>query len=355
MDFRHFPTEKYLKMREASNKRFSAFYDGTGPRVAVSQRPGYQFTGAICRYADRQLDNELEYIAQAMRYRSDFMISALEPWLGVGIYAAGFGAKYIWTDTAAPQTRPFINTPEEISDLKLKPLSEWEEMREVLRRIRYFREETHGLVGITLTDTQSPNDTASLIMNTAEFFADCLEEPEAIKPLLDKVTDAIIEYSRIQMEEIGEQLCTPGHNTVCGFGAKGLMLSCDNMAVISPAAFKNAEADYLARISEAFGGVHTHSCGRFLHNVPALLGVKGIRMIDCAVDRCDPSPNDPEKLADLVRGRDDVIIQARASVHSLSSLKPLVDSGVRLHLLLSPDKDPLVSNRLVDSFKEKYL
>ena len=68
-----------------------------------------------------------------------------------------------------------------------------------------------------------------------------------------------------------------------------------------------------------------------------------------------PNPNDPVKLAELLQGRDDVILQARASVHHLDRLKPLIDCGVRLHLLLGPDPDPLVSNRLVDSFKDKYL
>ncbi|MCR4621632.1 MAG: uroporphyrinogen decarboxylase family protein [Clostridiales bacterium] len=355
MDFRHFPIDRYLRMREEHAAFFSAFYSPGGPRVAVSQRPGYRFTGPVCRYADRQLENELEYIALCMNYRSDIMNMALEPWLGVGIYAAGFGAKYIWTDTAAPQTRPFVDTPEEAAALKLKPLSEWEEMTEVLRRIRYFKQQTNGLVGITLTDTQSPNDTASLIMNTSEFFADCIDAPDEIEPLLSKVTDAIIEYSRIQMEEIGDQLCMPGHNTFSGPDSRvGIMVSCDNMAVISPRAFKNAEAEYLERLARAFGGVSTHSCGRIIHNLDCLTEVKGLVMADCAADG-DPNPNDPVLMAEKCRGRDGVIFQVRANVHKLDRLKPLIDSGAKLHILLGPDPDPLVSNRLVDSFKDKYL
>ena len=355
MDFKHFPIEKYLRMREKSQSFLRSFYDGTGARIAVSQRPGYQFTGPICRYRDRQLENELEYIALGMQYRSDLMISALEPWLGVGIYAAGFGAKYIWTDVAAPQTRAFIHDPSEIADLRLKPLSEWEEMQEVLERIRYFKRETAGQVGIILTDTQSPNDTASLIMDAAEFFADCLEEPASVAPLLDKVTDAIIEYSKIQIEEIGDCYCAPGHIAVSGFDVSGIMLSCDNLAILSPAAFENSEAAYLERIADSFGGVHLHSCGRFTHNVGELLKLKGLKMFDCCVDLGDPSPNAPEKLAELVKGHADVIVQARVSIHRADTLKPLLDSGARIHVLFSPDPNPLVSNRLVESFKDKYL
>ena len=80
MDFKHFPIDKYLRMKEEHDAFFRSFYAMTGARVAVSQRPGYQFTGAICRYRDRQLENELEYIAHCMKYRSDIMNAALEPW-----------------------------------------------------------------------------------------------------------------------------------------------------------------------------------------------------------------------------------------------------------------------------------
>ena len=355
MDFKHFPIDKFLKLREAGQAFLQAFYTGTGARVAVSQRPGYQFTGPICRYREQQLENELGYIARCMLYRSDLMLSALEPWMGVGIYASGFGAKYIWSDVAAPQTRALIKTPEEIDSLQLKRLSDWEEMQEVLARIRYFKQATAGQMGITLTDTQSPNDTASLIMDAAEFFADCLEDPDVLKPLLNKVTDAIIEYSRIQIEEIGDVFCAPGHIAVSGFGVSGVMLSCDNLAILSPAAFAASEAEYLERIAAAFGGVHLHSCGRFTHNVGELMKLKGLKMFDCCVDLEDPNPNDPEKLAQLVQGRPDVIVQVRASIHRASALQPLIDSGVRLHILFGPDPDPLVSNRLFESFKDKYL
>ena len=355
MDFKHFPIEKYLKKREKSDAFFKAFHGGTGARIAVSQRPPYRFTGAVCRYREEQLDDELEYIASAMRYNSDIMISALEPWYGVGLYASGFGAKYIWNGNAAPQTLALIDEPAEADALKLKPLSDWEEMTEVLNRIRYFKRETAGLMGITLTDTQSPNDTASLMMNAAEFFADCLEEPEALEPLLTKVTDAIIEYSRIQMEEIGDLFASPGHNTVSGFADTGIMLSGDNLAILSPAAFEGAEAPYLERIAQAFGGVNIHSCGRFTHNVKSLMNVKGLRMFDCCIDMTDPNPNSPEKLAELVKGQGDITVQVRLSIHSADMLKPLIDSGARLNILFTPDPEPLISNRLVERFKEKYL
>lgn len=356
MDFRHFPLEAFLKKQEDAEKRLIAFYEGKGPRVAVSQRPGYQFTRALCRYRDRQLESELDFLANCLNYDTDLLCTALEPWVGVGVYAAGFGAKYEWSDTDAPQTRPIIGSPDEIQNLRLKPLSDWEEMSEVIERIRYFKRETHGQMGITLTDTQSPNDTASLLMDSTEFFADCLAEPEAVEPLLDAVTDAIIQYSRIQMEEIGDLWAGPGHIAVSGRGVKGVTLSDDNLAILSPAAYRNASAEYMQRVSSAFGGLYVHSCGLYTHNVPELLKCEGLKMLDCAIDKsADPCPNDPKKMAEALKGRDDVILQVRLSIHRGEVLRPLLDAGIRMHVLFGPDADANLSNRLFAEFKEKYL
>ena len=45
----------------------------------------------------------------------------------------------------------------------------------------------------------------------------------------------------------------------------------------------------------------------------------------------------------------------RLSIHRAEILKPLIDAGIRLHVLFGPDADADLSNRLFDEFKEKYL
>lgn len=356
MKFSEFPIDRFLKMREEKAAFMRSFYDGTGARVAVTQKPGYAFTRAICRYRDKQLESELDFLANCMRYDTDLLNSCLEPWLGVGIYAAGFGAKYIWSDFDAPQTKPFIMSADEIPDIRLKSLSDWPEMQEVIERIRYFRQETGGMLGITPTDTQSPNDTASLMMDTTEFFTACLAEPEAIEPLLTRVTDAVIDYTRIQMEEAGDLAAGPGHIAVSGMGIPGLMLSDDNLAILSPAAYRASSEPYLQRISDAFGGVGIHSCGSYMHNVSDVLNLKGLYLLDCALDKGqDPNPNSPARMAELLKGHDNVILQCRIGLRNADQLKPLLDAGIRLHIIFGPDPDIDRSNALVYEFKQKYL
>ena len=355
MNFKQFPLEKFLALREEKEKNLRDFYALKGKRVAVVQKPGYAFTRAICRYRDRQLESELDFLADAMKYKSDFIFTSLEPWVGVGVYASAFGCKYEWSDFDAPQTRPILKSTDEIKDIKVKSLSEWEEMSEVLTRIRYFKEATGGQLGITLTDTQSPNDTASLIMDTTEFFTACLAEPEEVEPLLTAITDKIIEYSKIQMEEIGDLLAGPGHIAICGMGVPGVTLSDDNLAILSPKAYRNSSAEYMQRISDAFGGLFVHSCGSYAHNVPEVLTCGGLRLLDCAIDKsADPTPNDPAKMADALKGRDDIILQVRLSIRNADAVKPLLDAGTRMIVQFSPDPDIEVSNRLYEEFREKF-
>ena len=72
-------------------------------------------------------------------------------------------------------------------------------MSMVLDCIDCFRERTHDGLPIALTDTQSPFDTATLVLDAAEFFAACYAEPEIVAGFLQKITDLIVEFSRVQM------------------------------------------------------------------------------------------------------------------------------------------------------------
>ena len=71
--------------------------------------------------------------------------------------------------------------------------------RMVLDCIDCFRERTHDGLPIALTDTQSPFDTATLVLDAAEFFTACYAEPEIVAGFLQKITDLIVEFSEVQM------------------------------------------------------------------------------------------------------------------------------------------------------------
>jgi uroporphyrinogen-III decarboxylase len=152
-------------------------------------------------------------------------------------------------------------------------------MLEVLERIQWYREVTNDQLPICLTDTQSPHDTASLLMETNNFFLECSHFHEKYKNFLHAITDLIIEFSEKQMEAIGPRLSLPGHQMLCHPDFKGISISDDNMVMLSPRTYEATSLPYLQKIAAHFGGIAVHSCGNVTHNIPNLLKIEGLESI----------------------------------------------------------------------------
>ncbi|MCP4404761.1 MAG: hypothetical protein GY801_46610, partial [bacterium] len=231
------------------------------------------WTYDTCRRREEFLNKNLELLRKSMEWKSDLVFPHLQPWYGVGIYATAFGARYIWDENYCPQVRPIFSRTEEIEQIEKPAIEESESMREVLDRIAWYREVTHDQLPICLTDTQSPHDTASLLMETNTFFAECSCAHERYENFLHAITDLIIEFSDKQMEAIGPRLSLPGHQMLCHPDFKGISISDDNMVMLSPQTYAATSLPYLQKIAAHFGGIAVHSCGNVTHNIPNLLKI----------------------------------------------------------------------------------
>ena len=123
----------------------------------------------------------------------------MEPWIGTGVFANAFGCEYHFRDDNAPHVRYRYHKIEEVRDIEYPDYRKSPIMSMVLDCIDCFRERTHDGLPIALTDTQSPFDTATLILDAAEFFTACYTEPEIVTDFLQKITDLIVEFSEVQM------------------------------------------------------------------------------------------------------------------------------------------------------------
>ncbi len=123
--------------------------------------------------SEKMLEHQMYNIEQTLRLDSDW-VPFLEPWHGVGIYADAFGSKTSW-----------------------------------------------------------PEDDSSLIVRTEELLTGCYTHPEAVHHLLELITDLIIDFSKIQLEQIGENKAIPGHLFPAG-GSRGISVSDDNCSMVSP-------------------------------------------------------------------------------------------------------------------------
>jgi hypothetical protein len=163
-------------------------------------------------------------------------------------------------------------------------------------------ERTGGRFPIAFTDTQSPFDTSTLVLDASEFFTACYVEEETVDGLMGAIASLIIEFSREQARRIGAGLLSqPGHVFPSLPGLGGIALSDDNLAVSSPA-INRISIRFNELIAEAMGSVAVHSCGVWDHTMRLLPG-RGVRAVDCSVSpRWDPTPMRPEAVTAALAG-----------------------------------------------------
>ena len=234
----------------------------------------------VCADRESMLRWNLWGMMTSAEWASDAVFAHIEPWYGVGVYASAFGSRYWWDGNSAPQTRPIYASVDDVANATMPDPRKCKTMQEVMTRILWYREVTHHLPPICLTDTQSPNDTASLLMESNEFFVACLEKPERLAPLLNAITDLVIAFSEMQMKAIGPNLALPGHQMLCHPSWSGISVSDDNMALLSPKAYELASLPYNGRLAEHFEGIALHSCGTVAHNITVQLRTPKLRQMD---------------------------------------------------------------------------
>ncbi len=351
MNPKDFPYEKFLAVKEEKEKNLLRLFDNN--ETVVMQFPTHAgHWNEECRYMDRSLESQLSFLSEYIELESDVIISYLQPWHGVGIYASAYGCKYRWNDDAAPDVMYEIHSLDEIKTLKKPDIYDCEEMVWVLDAIKYFKEKTGGMLEIALTDTQSPSDTASLILDSTEFLAASVAEPKRIRGLLNSITDLIIEFSEAQIETAGG-VVHPGHIMPSSDELNGISISDDNMSFISPEAYKNISLPYHNRISRHFGGLALHSCGVVAHNADLLKQTYGLKIFDTAIGRSvDPNPNEPSQLRDAFKNTG-IILKVRLGENELELLDDIVDKDLKLIVQIVSGETIDHKNRVYDIVKER--
>lgn len=347
MEAKNFPFEKYLAFLEEKQNFLDRFMSGAYTGPVLTQRYTGQCFGVESVTKERALSAWLDSLAKGMDYRCDVAFSYLEPWAGVPVYADAFGAPLFWTETADVQSKPRYMTIEEVENVPMPQAGSCTMMKMVLDYIRYFKEQTHGLLPLSLTDTQSPNDTASLILDPCELFAISLEEPELLEDFMGKITQLIGDFSEMQMDAIGESLLVqPGHMMLSGKGMPGIALSDDNMAVISPASYLATSKPYNEILSKRFGGLALHSCGVISHNVPLLQQTEGLKYLDFKIT--DFEPNDAALMAKAFAGTGVVLKACVYPGEDMSRLVPMLRSDVKTIVQVFTSGDADTCNRQYD-------
>ena len=217
-------------------------------------------------YSAKFLDQRLLGLARR-RWGHDHAVPMICPdAYGGGLLATAFGAKY---DPVMNWTHPAVTRVEDIESLALDVTLNDGLIPKALATIEYVVEKTGGRIPLQMYNLGGPMDIATMAVDDQEFMLALSMNPTACHRILDVCTNLYIEFIKAQqamvpdfVPSIVDDMCWPnGEGVLCGE---------DWLSVISPQMAMEFEVPYLNRISDAFGGVAIHACGKLETNYHTL-------------------------------------------------------------------------------------
>ncbi len=305
-----FDFEAYADYEASRLERCRAFWRAdSGVLVWRRMRTAEVFTYG-CKDMKASLAWQLGGLKKSMNYKAD-VPNFLVPWYGIGTVASAFGGDYIWKEKQAPAIRPRFKSVKEALDYAPSPVSQTRIGKHTLEMIDYFLDKTGGRVPMSLTDTQSPLNIAGNVVEMSSFFIEMLDNPDAVKTLLNRLADLLVDFTREQIKHNGEALVWPGHGYSSCRCFEGLGMSDDNASMISGRQYLEFAALAVERAGKPFGGPAFHSCGDWSDKVGSISKIAGLRMVDGAFSAAtDPSPNPPEPFAQTF-AKTGIVVNAR--------------------------------------------
>jgi len=305
-----FDVEAYADYEASLLERCRAFWRAeSGVLVWRRMRTADVFTYG-CKDMRTSLERQLGGLKKSMDYKAD-VPNFLVPWYGIGTVASAFGGDYIWKEKQAPAVRPGFKSVKEALGYSPAPASQTRIGRHTLEMIDYFLDKTGGCVPMSLTDTQSPLNIAGNVVEMSSFFIAMHDDPPAVKALLNRLAELLVDFTHEQIKHIGEVLVWPGHGYSSCRCFQGLGMSDDSAAVISGRQYLEFASPAVERAGKPFGGSAFHSCGNWSDKVGAVGKIGGLRMVDGAFSAAtDPSPNPPDPFAETF-ANSGVVVNAR--------------------------------------------
>ena len=337
--------DRYDQRRQEREPRLREFLTNPRPGFLVLQHPLGKVWDA-CNSIEQVYRNNMDYVEDCLRLDWNDDLPFLEPWIGTGVYANAFGCEYFFRDDNAPHVHYKYHKIESLRGVEYPDYRRSPIMTMVLDCIDCFRQRTRDSLPIALTDTQSPFDTATLVLDATELFAACYEEPEIVAGFLQKIADLIVEFSRVQIQRIGaERLVRPGHLMPSIVGGPGISISDDNLAVSSPHINQRFALPLDEQIAREFGGLALHSCGVWTRTMALLEPLQHITAIECAAgfergDQ-DPKPNPPADVRQAMAGSGR-IVKARLGNNlekALAAIDALASPEMRLVVEIGYDAE----------------
>lgn len=305
-----FDFEVYADYESSLLLRCRAFWAGQQGALVYRRMRVAEVFSYGCKDMKASLRWQLGTLAKSMQFKAD-VPNFLEPWYGIGTVAGAFGVDYTWKENQAPAIRPKFKSVSDAIAYSTIPVAQSSIGQHTLDMIDYFIEKTDGRLPMSLTDTQSPLDIAGNIVDANSLFMDMFDRPDEVKRLLNRLTELLVDFTRVQIEHIGCALVWPGHGFASTRRFEGLGMSDDNAMMISQRHYRQFGAPATSAAGVPFGGSAFHCCGNWSNKIGQVMRICGLKMVDGAFSAAaDPSPNPPEPFAQAF-ANNGIVVNAR--------------------------------------------
>ncbi len=224
------------------------------------------------------LRSQVNEIEAQLALKGDF-VPSLCPTLGLVGIPSAFGCEVVWWENDLPAVRPiYAEGVDEITPLAMPNVRDGQ-LGRMLDYTEYFIEQTDGRYPIRMSDIQGPIDSAALILGHNNFLTAMYTDPQAVHRLLQQVTDLTIAFVQAQREIALKHGCEfiPSMFQPWMPDGLGISISNDECVMMSAQMHDEFNVPYLNQLSDAFGGVYLHSCGKWTHQFPSLAKVHNLR------------------------------------------------------------------------------
>ncbi len=245
----------------------------------------------------KSLHWQLGALQQSTAYKADIP-NFLEPWYGIGTIASAYGFGYRWEQGQAPALNGKFEQLEHLLQADFKPVAQTAIGKHSMEMAEYFLEQTRGRLPMSWCDVQSPLNVLCNLVDSNMLFPEFYLNPGPVEQAMDRITDLLIEFTKLQTELIGPALAKPGHGFASSRFFEGFGMSDDNIVMLPPELYMNFAMPRMIRAGQPFGGPVFHSCGNWSDKKEDIARMAGLRMADGAFSKAtDPDANPCEGFA----------------------------------------------------------
>lgn len=286
-------------------------------RFETPDRPVFQFdvTGFDYEKSDwlgSELDRLLDRGMQGLVFKLESMPeSDFVPLLHTGIGKSDliprmFGVTFDYPPDGSviPHSNLIEELPRDLDKLQDVDVTQTEPWQDVVERVRFLFEATHGQVEIAYPQMQGPLTNAPRLMDHTEMLIACHTDPDSMRFLANTWADVATRLILALQETVDDPvLLRPRGRFYQPCWIRGLIVG-DYLALMRPQQYYDICADAWAMVHDRLGPIFYHTCGPVWRSLEVLKELPGLASFECTFVRGQTGTTaDLERVKERLEGR----------------------------------------------------